>query len=79
MLAEFLAKEIDKPAPVLVLLGRHLLEDLGGGGIALAQALGVLRENAAVLLLERNGKSKYLALVELRKRFHHGLRVLGPV
>ena len=49
--AEAVHEGVDQPAPMLVLLGRHVGEHLGAVGILVAQAVGVVGEDAAVLLL----------------------------
>jgi hypothetical protein len=54
------AVTLDQPAPMLVLLGRHRVEDGGGGGIGLAKPLRVERVDAGILLLGGDSKGEYL-------------------
>ena len=69
MLAEFLAVQLDQPAAMLVLLLRHLGEDLGGGGI-LGFSLGIVGVDARILLLGRDGQRQDLLLRQLRECLH---------
>jgi hypothetical protein len=65
VLAEFLPVEVDKAAAMLVLLGGHFREDLGGSRKAFGEDVRVLGIDAAVLFLERDGKRQDLPLAEL--------------
>ena len=62
MLAEFRHEEIDEPAPVRVLLRRHLVEHFGGRRVIFVQAVGEIGVNARVLLLVADGEGQDLAL-----------------
>ena len=68
--AEFLAVQLDQPAPVHVLLARHVGEHLGGGGIVGAQPLGEVEVDAAVLLLGGNRQRQDFALAQLVEITH---------
>ena len=70
MLAELRDEEVDEAAAVLVLLRRHVDEDLGGGGIVLAQALGEVGVDAPVLFLVGDRQREHLALGEVVEIAH---------
>ena len=70
MLAEFRDEQVDQPAAVLVLLGRHFDEHLGGGGIVLAQALGEVGVDAPVLLLVGDRQGEHFALGKIVEIAH---------
>ena len=65
MLAEALAIEADQHLAMAVLLVGHLLEDLGGRGVVVAQALDEVAVDAGVLLLVLDGKGENLAIAEV--------------
>ena len=68
--AEAVHEHVDQPAPVLVLLGRHAGEHLGAVGILVAQAVGVVGEDAAVLLLAADGQRQDLAFGQVSESSH---------
>ena len=70
--AEFLAIEIDQHAAVAYLLLRHLVEDLGGGRVVIAQPHGKAAVDAAVLVLGGDGERKDFLLGEIGKALHGG-------
>ena len=70
VLAELRDEEIDEAPAVLVLLGRHVREDLGAGGIVLAQAVGEVGVDAPVLLLVGDRQREHLALGEVVEIAH---------
>ena len=59
------AVAFDQPVAVLVLLGRHILEHLGRGGIIGAQAFGIGAVDARVVFLGRDGKREDLLLAQI--------------
>src|SRR5262245_10985722 len=70
VLAEFRPVEIEQHGAVAHLLLRHLVEDLGGGRIFLAQPFGKAAVDAAVLVLVGDGKREDFLFAELGKAFH---------
>ena len=62
--------ELQQHVPVFRLLAGHLLEDLGGGGIALAQVFGEAQIDAAVLLFAGNGDGQDFAFCQCGKALH---------
>jgi hypothetical protein len=58
-------------------LVRHLIKDLGGGGIVLAQSLCKAAVDAAVLFLIGDSECEDLLLTELGEGLHVGLEVHG--
>ena len=65
--------DFEEHMAVAGLLLRHLLEDLGGGGIALAQILGEGHVDARVLFLGGNGEGQDFAWGQFGKGFHRRL------
>ena len=59
--AESFGVGVDQQAPVLVLLMRHVGEDVGGVGVIVSQALGEVAVDAAVLLLVADGEGEDFA------------------
>ena len=70
VLAEFRAVHLDEPAPVLVLLRRHIREHLGRGGEVGLQPFRIVGVDARVLLLGRDGERQDLLLCQLRECLH---------
>ena len=70
MVAELLPEKINQPAPVLVFFFRHFGENLGGGGIGFGQTRRIFGVDAAVLLLQRDGKRQDFAFVQFGKAAH---------
>ena len=77
VVAEFRHEEIDEPAPMRVLLGRHLVEHFGGRRVIVVQAVGEIGENARVLLLVADGEGQDLALGEIVE-IAHGVSRTAP-
>ncbi len=75
MLAELGDEEVDQPAAVLVLLGRHFRENFGARRVVLEESVGEVGIDAAVLLLVADGEGQHLALGQLVEIAHGG--VLG--
>ncbi len=67
VVAERRLEEVDQPAAVLVLLFRHLPENIGGSRKALGEAMGILAVDAPVLFFERDRERQDFALVEIGK------------
>ena len=65
MIAEFRDEEIDEPAPMPVLLRRHLVEHFGACGVIVVQAVGEIGENARVFLLVADGEGQNFALGQI--------------
>ena len=65
--------EVEQHGPVAHLLVRHLVEDLGGGAIPLAQALREAAIDAAVLFLVADGEREDFLLGEIGEALHIGL------
>ena len=64
------AVQLDQPAAMLVLLVRHLGEDLGGGGEGDLQAVGIVGIDARILLLGRDGERQDLLLRQVCECLH---------
>ena len=73
VIAEFRHEQIDEPAPVTVLLRRHLVEHFGACRVIVMQAIGEIGKNARVLLLIADGEGQNLALGQVVE-LAHGLR-----
>ena len=79
VVAEFLPVEVEQHAAVAHFLVRHLVEDLGGGGIFLAQAFGEAAIDAAVLFLVGDGEREDFLFGEIGEAFHVGVSVCGKI
>src|SRR5262249_50371215 len=77
--AELRAVEVEQHGAVAHLLLRHLVEDLGRGGICLAQPLGEATIDAAILVLVGDGQRENLLFGEFGKTFHGPALVLSYV
>jgi hypothetical protein len=67
VVAELFDVKVDQAAPVFVFLHRHIGEQMGAGGIVLAQAVSEIRIDAAVLLFAADRQGEQLALAEIGK------------
>jgi hypothetical protein len=72
MLAEFPAVEIEQPRAVARFLFRHLVEHPGGRRKVLAQPLGNIAVDAAVLILIADGEGQYFLFGQVGKSLHGG-------
>ena len=70
IIAEFLPIEVEQHRAMVHLLLGHLVEDLGGGRILLAQTLGETAIDAAVFFLIGDRKRQNFLLGEVGKAFH---------
>ena len=70
VVAEFRHEQVDEPAPVVVLLGRHLVEHFGACRVVVVQPVGEIGENARVLLLIADGESQNLTLGQVIEIAH---------
>ena len=70
--AELLLVQLDQAAAVLALLRAHLAEHIGGGGIVVAQALGDVGVDAAVLFLVGDRQGEDFAFGQLGEVSHGG-------
>src|SRR3546814_18021024 len=61
-LAEPATMLVDQLRPMFILLGRHRIEDLRGGGEVVAQALGVPAIDPSVVFFGRDRQRKHLLL-----------------
>ena len=77
VVAEFRHEQVDEPAPVVVLLGRHLVEHFRACRVVVVQPVGEIGENARVLLLIADGESQNLTLGQIVE-FAHGRVPHGP-
>jgi len=77
ILAELRSMEIEQHAAMPRFLVRHLIEDLGGGRIVLAQSLCEAAVDAAVLFLVGDSEREDLLLSELGEGLHVGLESIG--
>jgi hypothetical protein len=75
VVAELGTIEIEQHGAMVHLLFRHLVEDLGGGGILGAQSFGKAAVDPAVLLLVGDGEREDFLLGKLGKALHVGLIV----
>ena len=62
MLAKLRDEEIDEPAPMAVLLRRHLIEHFGACRVIVVQAVGEIGENARVFFLVADSEGQNFAL-----------------
>ena len=77
--AEFLPVEVDQAAPVVIFLGRHVVEDLGAFGVIGAQAFGEVGVDPAVLLLGADGQGEHFFFGKVIDRSHGPIpRECGP-
>jgi len=72
VLAELLLVQLDQPAAMLALFRPHFGEQVGAGGIIVAQALGDIGVNTAVLFLVGDRQGKDFAFGQLREVPHRG-------
>ena len=70
MFAEIRCEEIDEPAPVNVLLRRHLVEHFGAVRVVVVQAVGEIGVDAQVLLLIADGEREDLAFGQIGEIAH---------
>ena len=68
--AELRAVEVEQHGAVAHLLLRHLIEDLGRGGICIAQSLGEATVDAAILVLVGDRQRNDFLLGKFSKAFH---------
>ncbi len=73
VIAELRPIKVEQHVAMACLLFRHLVEDLGRSGVALAQSLSEAAIDPIVLLLIGNGESEDFLFGELGKAFHIGL------
>ena len=76
MLAEFLLVELDQPAAMLAFLAGHFGEHVGAGRIVLAQALGDVGVDTAVLFLIGDRQGEDFAFGEIGE-IAHGSNLAG--
>ena len=70
MLAELLAVQLDKPVSVPVLLGAHLVEDRGRGGVVGLEPRREVAVDAGIFFFEADGQGQNLLLAEALKGSH---------
>ena len=78
VVAEFRHEEIDQPAPVTVLLRRHLVEHFGACRIIVVQTIGEIGEDARVLLLVADGEGEDFAFGQIVELAHEPLPGFAP-
>ena len=76
VLAELLLIKLDQAAAMIAFLAGHFGEDVGRGGVVLAQTLGDVGVDTAVLFLVGNGQREDLALGEIGE-VTHGANIVG--